>query len=284
MKHTPVLLQEAIEALQIVEGEKYIDATAGQGGHMMEILKHKVQVLAIDQDQDQINALKKTFSDENGLTLVIGNFADIESIAKQYKFENVSGILFDFGLSWRQLADSGKGLSYKKTEEILDMRLNDEVDRTARQIIADYTVEDLYEMFSRNAEEYHSQAIAEEIARARIRCEIATVGNLLNVINKTLQNCKMGHRHGTDVYARVFQALRIEVNDEFNAIRKGLDGSLKILKPEGRIVTIAFHSLEDRIVKQFVKNYKLRQANKGVVRGDQSFGYSRSAKMRVIIK
>lgn len=279
--HTPVLLHEAIEALQLKKDGSYIDATVGQGGHLREMVKSGAKIMALDRDKEQIKELESEFG--TTVKLIQGNFADIESIAVKEGFAPVDGVLFDYGLSWRQLADSGRGLSYKNLNEPLDMRLDDQADRTAALILKDYTENDLYELFSRNAEEFHSRILAQTIVRSRPTNHIVLVQDLITVVNRALGNCHMKHQHGSDVLARVFQSLRIEVNDEFGAIKKGLDGARKILRPGGRIVTIAFHSLEDRIVKQFIKNNQLQQATKAPLRGDRKYRFSRGAKMRIAI-
>jgi len=216
------------------------------------MIKHGGKVLGIDRDTSQINALRQEISSDN-LKLVAGNFANIVAIAKKEGFEGADGVLFDFGLSYKQLADGGKGLSYKNHQEPLDMRLDESAETMATDVLRTYGADALYEVFSLNAEEFHSRDIAHAIVRVRKRRPIVRVIDLITIINKAVSRCSLKHQHGTETYARVFQALRVEVNREFTAIEEGLLGSLEILKPEGRLVVITFHSLEDRIVKQYFR-------------------------------
>ena len=163
------------------------------------------------------------------------------------------------------------------------MRLDDSVDRTAAQVLNDYSVPELYEVFSEYSEEYHSQFIADQIFYSRASKKLSTVSDLIRSIDLGVKRCSLRHPHGNDIYARIFQALRIEVNDEFGAIKKGLEGARKILSPGGRIVAITFHSLEDRIVKNFIKSYSLKEPSKRLVRGDMNYRFSKGAKMRIAI-
>ena len=137
-------------------------------------------------------------------------------------------------------------------------------------------------MLSLNAEEYHARSIAETIVRYRKRNPIRTVGDLIVIIDHAVSPCTRGHRHGSDVYTKVFQALRIEVNHEYEAIEKGLTGALRIVKPGGRIVAITFHSGEDRIVKSFGRKHKLKELTRSPLRGDYTKSFSRGAKMRIL--
>ncbi len=282
--HTPVLLEQAIEALNIKPNGLYIDATAGEGGHIQKILEKGGKVLGIDWDEDQVRSLKSKVRSEH-VNFETGSFADIESLAKKKEFVPVDGVLFDFGLSMKQIRESGRGFSYNNPNEPLDMRISLKTEVTASEIINSYSTQELYETFSRYAEEFHSLSIAQSIGRAREIKPIETVGSLLAAIDSAIQKCSMNHRHGRDIYATVFQALRIAVNDEFTQIKKGLEGAKHILKPDGRIVTITFHSLEDRIVKRYVESQEdIMFLKKHVIKGDFSKSFERSAKLRIIVK
>jgi len=278
--HTPVLLQEAIEALNIKQNGLYIDATYGEGGHGIEISNKGGKVLGIDADEDQcqISNVKyqNDISKSKNLILIRGNFRDIERIAKENDFFPVDGVLFDLGLSMRQINESGRGFSYKKLEEPLDMRFDQESQKTAGVIVNSFSQEELYEIFTKNSEELNSRSISQIIVRARKIKPINQVGDLIKVIDLVLKT------RDEKVYKRIFQALRIEVNEEFDSLKKGLAGAIKILKENGRIVIISFHSLEDRIVKQFIRNQGLKEINKKVILGTKNLSYERSAKMRII--
>lgn len=277
--HTPVLLKEVINHLNIKEGGLYIDATVGEGGYATEILKLGGRVLGIDLDKDQIENLGKNLElrIKNGeLKLVHGNFADVEKIAKENNFFPVEGIVFDLGLSMRQLTESRRGLSYKKEKEPLDMRLDLNEEMTAENYINTLSEQQLYDLFAKNSEEINSRPIAVSIVRSRAIRKIKTVGDLIRIIDKAV-----GERD-TGALRRIFQALRIEVNHEFENLKKGLDGAVKIIKKDGKIVVVTFHSLEDRIVKRFVKEHNLQFETKKPVTAKQDHVFERSAKLRII--
>ncbi len=268
--HTPVLLQQVMERLAVKSGGRYIDATFGEGGYSQEIASRGGKVLALDLDSEQLKAFE--VSRLPNLDLVNGNFADIEAIAKEKNFCPVEGVVFDLGLSMRQLKHSNRGFSYKNLDEPLDMRLDTEKELTAAELIKRSSQEDLFEILAKNSEELRSKEIALAVKSRR---NPETVGDLVRAIDRATGISSQA------VYARVFQALRIAVNDEFGSLRRGLQGAVNILSPQGRIVVVTFHSLEDRIVKNFVKNGKLKFLEKKPFRGLKYF--ERSAKIRTII-
>lgn len=282
--HHPVLLQESIEGLNVKPNGLYVDATVGEGGHMIEISKRGGKVLGIDLDASQIKNLTPIKSGKNFI-FVQGNFADIERIAKDNDFYPVDGILFDLGLSMGQIEKSGRGFSYKRLDEPLDMRVDTTLATTAKsnlatasKVVNSLDQKNLYEILARYGEEINSLAISQAIVRARTIRPIIKVRDLVSVIDKVLG------KKDNKTYARVFQALRIAVNDELENLKKGLKGAVKILKKEGRIVVTSFHSLEDRIVKQFIRQNKLKQLNKKVITSKRGFEFERSAKLRIFIK
>lgn len=271
--HTPVLLKQAVEKLNVKPQGKYIDATFGEGGYSQEILKKGGRILAIDLDIGQLD----NFQDKKllaNLKLIQGNFKDIEKIAKENDFFPVDGVVFDLGLSMRQLNESKRGFSYKNKDEDLDMRLDLTSSLQAKDLLKKATKDELYEIFSKYSEDLNSEKIAEEVFLNKKRIE--KVGDLIKVIDKALG------KKDKKTYARIFQALRIVVNNEFENLKQGLVGALNILKKEGRIVVVSFHSLEDRIVKKFVKENHLRFLDKKPIFGEKKF--ERSAKLRVILK
>jgi len=296
--HTPVLLNEAIEGLNIKRNGLYIDATVGEGGHLIEIAKRGGKVLGIDWDDVQIKSLKLKVNNEvsrhpefisgseskkqmlkrvqHDIKIVQGNFADIEKIAKENNFYPVDGVFFDLGLSMIQIKKSGRGFSYKNLDEPLDMRIDMTSDTTASELVNSLNQNDLYELFARYGEEINSLAISQAIVRARSLKKIDTVAGLIKIIDRTI-----GEKDNR-TYARIFQSLRIAVNDEFENLKKGLAGAMRILKEHSRIVAITFHSLEDRIVKQFIRNNNLKQLNKKVIMSGDRLEFERSAKLRII--
>lgn len=271
--HTPVLLKQIVEKLDVKPQGKYIDATFGEGGYSQEILKRGGKVLAIELDIFQIKNFPNKNKFEN-LKLVQGNFKDIEKIAQENDFLPVDGVVFDLGLSIRQLRESRRGFSYKNEDEVLDMRLDPTSSLKAKDLLKKATKDQLFEIFSKYSEDLNSEKIAEEIFLNKKRIE--KVGDLTKVIDKALG------KKDPKTYARIFQALRIVINNEFENLKQGLVGALNILKKEGKIVIVSFHSLEDRIIKKFVKDNKLKFLDKKPVFGKKSF--ERSAKLRVILK
>lgn len=272
--HTPVLLDTVLAALAVKPGGLYVDATLGEGGHTSAILNAGGIVLAIDRDSVQIEKQKKALHNPN-LTLALGNFADIEQIAQKNGFSRVDGVLFDLGLSFAQLKEGGKGLSFKNDDEPLDMRLDEEADRTASRILKQYSHEALVRVFMENAEEIQAEQIVTVIEERRKNRRELTVGWLRDCVHAA----KVSDPNRSVL--RVFQALRIEVNDEFNNLQKGLVGATHILKPEGVIAVISFHSLEDRIVKRYIRTNGYTQTTKKPVKGDEQIRFERSAMLRV---
>jgi len=276
--HHPVFLTEIIDNLKVKERGLYIDATFGEGGDSLAILKKGGQVLGIEWDKNQYQAGKmkyKKYIDAGKLKLVNSNFAKIKQIAQRNDFFPVDGVVFDLGLSMRQLKESGRGFSFKKENEPLDMRINFKLKVTAADLINSLSKEELYEIFAKYSEEIHSLRLVENIIRTRTVKKIERVKDLLEVIDKTLG--KKDER----VYRRIFQGLRIAVNNELENLKKGLEGAVALLNKSGRIIVVTFHSLEDRLVKNFVKDRHLFLFAKKPFVG-RIFNYERSAKLRVI--
>lgn len=279
MRHTPVYEEEVVKALTPQKGKKYIDATLGESGHLKRISDTGATVLAIDADPEQVRKAEVLFKDTPNVTLATGNFADIEAIAEKNGFVPADGILFDLGLSYVQMVEAGRGFSYKKTDEPLDMRLDEESGEPAQVVLKRYTVEQLTNMLMRNAEEIHAEKIAEAIFNTRSIKPVLTVGDLNACIDKALG------LKDTKTYSRVFQALRIEVNKEFATIVQGLEGAWRILAPGGILAVISFHSLEDRIVKRFVTTikYEIKTSTK-FKNYKNAMPFEKSALLRIITK
>jgi 16S rRNA (cytosine1402-N4)-methyltransferase len=250
--HKPVLLNEILEGLQVKPDEKYIDATLGGGGHSFEILRLGGIVLGIDVDKDAIEYVRDK-KPEN-LTLARGNFRDIDKIAPEQNFEKVAGIIFDLGVSSHQLDEPTRGFSFQR-EGPLDMRMDHELGVRALDLIKILTKGELNEIFTKFGEETRAWAISDAIVRARGIKPIETTGELAKVVEDGLK--RRGLFRGDNQAGqskKVFQALRIVVNDELNAITEALPKALTLLKKNGRLCIVSFHSLEDRIVKkEFLK-------------------------------
>lgn len=247
--HTSVLLQETIDNLNIKAGKKYIDGTIGGGGHSIEILKKGGTVLGIDVDQEALDFIEKELSIRNydfrdRLVLVKGNFKDINKIAKENGFENVAGIVLDLGISSNHVDRAERGFSFQK-EGPLDMRMDKSLGVTAGDLVNGLTKNELYELLFRFGEERFAKVIVSQIINARKIKKIETTTELADIIKKAVPYKKDGIHPAT----KVFQALRIAVNDELNILSETLPNALKLLERNGRLAIISFHSLEDRIVK-----------------------------------
>ncbi|MBI5465525.1 16S rRNA (cytosine(1402)-N(4))-methyltransferase RsmH [Candidatus Gottesmanbacteria bacterium] len=291
--HIPVLLKETINGLVIKEGKKYIDATVGGGGHTEEILKRGGKVLGIDCDPEAIEHVKesikyKVSSIKYDLTLVRGNFVHLKEISKKVEFEKAAGILFDLGVSSHQLETENRGFSFN-TDAPLDMRMDPILSVTAADLVNGLNEGELYELFVKYSEEYHSRAIARAIVRARALKPITTCNELAEIVVKARRRRRFDRAHPA---TRIFQALRIAVNDELNNLRQALPQAVELLEKGGRLVILSFHSLEDRIVKNFFKD----KAEKGILqiltkkpirpdeRETKANPRSRSAKLRIAEK
>lgn len=282
--HISVLLQEAVESLQVVQGGQYIDATAGGGGHIEEILRRGGEVLAIDRDEEAVTHLRQKFNEK--IIVVEDNFRNIRDIAIKNSFTNVVGILFDLGVSSNQLKSEGRGFSFQNNEE-LDMRMGKSQTLTAYDVINTYPKVDLARIFMKYGEEHNALQIAEAIVKSRKDKPIKTTGDLVSIV-MTIR----GREEKIHPATRIFQAIRIEVNDELEDLRQGLQGAVELLAPGGRIVVISFHSLEDRIVKKCFDENKLKGigtpiTSKPIKAKDDELTRnrrSRSAKMRIFEK
>ena len=276
--HTPVLLTQVIEALEIVKDGLYIDATFGEGGYSQAIIQNGGKVLALDLDKDQIVNCLDSRLRGNDIVLVEGNFGDIEKIAQDNNFFPVDGVVFDLGLSMKQISQSGRGFSFKKLNEPLDMRMSLNSEMTAKYLLNHLSVSELYDVFARNSEEINSQKIAHEIIIKRQFKKLETVGDLINCIDKAMDG------QDNNVYKRIFQALRIQVNDEFENLKSGLLGAAKIIKDDGKIAVVTFHSLEDRIVKNFSKTQGIKLLNKKPIMNRRGRNFEKAAKLRLLVK
>lgn len=322
MSHTSVLLQESIEGLEIRAGDVFVDATFGDGGHSRKILEtfgDRIIMVGIDRDGDaivrgrdipEITRSKKVF-------LKQGNFRDIPTILESLGLKDAQRFLFDLGLNSRQIAESGRGFSFQKNEPLVmtyekigepadnDDSSGEPADNddspgepsesgatriTAKDVVNDWEENNLFEIIKGFGEERFARKIARGIAETRKKKTIATTNDLVEIIMKSTPT--FYHRQKIHPATRTFQAIRIAVNDELGALSQGLKSSWRLLTPNGRIAVISFHSLEDRIVKQYFNELK----NKGegalivkrpIVAGEaevSSNPRARSAKLRIIKK
>lgn len=251
--HTPVLLKEVGDSLKIKPGGWYIDATVGGGGHAAVILKLKGKLLGIDCDPEAIKAARKYLASacpDTCWRLAQGNFKNLKQIAEDNGFGKVDGVLFDLGVSSHQLETASRGFSFN-LEGPLDMRMDPTLGVAAADLVNGLNKGELEALFKKFSDEPGAAAIAEAIVRTRKLGPIETARQLVNVIG-TRQG---GHLHPA---TRVFQALRMAVNDELNNLSQALPQAVSLLRSGGRLLVISFHSGEDRIVKNFLKEQKLK--------------------------
>ncbi len=277
--HTPVMLKEVAEGLEVREGKNYIDATIGGGGHSVEILKRGGRLLGIDADPEAIEFARENLKssceagsrlagqisnlkEEKDWKIIQGNFREIGKIARENGCINVDGIVFDLGVSSHQLDTSARGFSYRFAQAPLDLRLDQTQGTPASDIVNTFSKDELYEIFARFGEEQLAGAIADVIIRTRRMKPIQTTGGLVAVVSQVVKN-SMRLRA---TLSRVFQALRIATNDELTNIREGLAQAYDVLAPQGRLAVISFHSLEDRIVKQTMADGRWKSIAKTPVR------------------
>lgn len=246
LTHAPVLLHEAVEHLAVQPGGRYVDCTTGAGGHARAILEAAAPgglLLGLDADPVAISVARENLAPfGDSVQLVEANFRDLRRFCRSHNFVPVHGVLFDLGISSIQLADE-RGFSFQM-EAPLDMRFNPKQALTADDIVNHYTEQDLADVIWRFGEEPASRRIARAIVRAR---PLRTTVELAGVIARA----GGGRRRRIHPATRTFQALRIAVNDELGALRDALSQAVDVLGRGGRLVAISFHSLEDRIVKQF---------------------------------
>jgi len=295
--HVPVLLKESIEGMNLQPGGIYVDVTFGGGGHTREILLQgdgTIRVLSFDQDED---AERNIMNDER-FTFVRSNFRYLHNFLRYHKVEKVDAILADLGVSSHHFDDSERGFSFRFDGK-LDMRMNKRAGMTAAEIVNTYEEERLADIFYLYGELKNSRKLASAIVKARNVKQIVTIGDFLEIVKPMF-----GREREKKELAKVFQALRIEVNQEMEALKEMLYAATEALKPGGRLVVITYHSLEDRIVKNMMKTGNIEGKaeqdffgnvqtpfrlvnNKVIVASDEEVARnprSRSAKLRIAEK
>jgi 16S rRNA (cytosine1402-N4)-methyltransferase len=248
--HIPVLLNESIDYLITKKNGAYFEGTLGFGGHTEAILKSLGKhgsIISTDVDTIAFNYCKEKFKDENRIKLFNFNFSQIDIIAKIESLEFFDGILADLGVSSFQLDNAAAGFSYSSSTE-LDLRLNKNLRKTAADILNTETEEEIADIIFKFGEEKNSRKIARKIVQYRNSKKFEKTDELKNVISSVTNP-----KYLTKTLSRVFQALRIYVNDELGVLRSFLENSVPVLKKGGRLVVISYHSLEDRIIKEYFK-------------------------------
>lgn len=248
--HVSVMMAETLEGLAPRPGAWYVDGTFGAGGHSRLLLSRGANVVAIDQDPTALTHVAALEREglPGELRFQLGNFRDVERLVAAAGVSEVRGVLLDLGVSSMQLDEEGRGFAFRK-DGPLDMRMS-EAGVSAEDVVNDYSLEDLAAIIFRYGEERHSRRVARRIVEARAAGRITTTARLAEVVSSAYPT---GPRREHPA-RRTFQALRIHVNDELGALQEGLEGSARLLVPGGRLVVLSYHSLEDRIVKQFLKD------------------------------
>ena len=244
--HVPVLLNESIEGMNLQPEGIYVDVTFGGGGHSKEILRQgdeSIRLFSFDQDEDA----EQNIVDDKRFTFVRSNFRYLYNFLRYHGVESVDGILADLGVSSHHFDDSERGFSFR-FEGKLDMRMNKRAGMTAADVVNTYDEERLADIFYLYGELKNSRKLASSIIKARATKPIVTIGDFLEIVKPMF-----GREREKKELAKVFQALRIEVNQEMEALKEMLAAATEALKPGGRLVVITYHSLEDRIVKNFMK-------------------------------
>lgn len=243
--HKSVLFDEAIESLNIDKSKIILDGTAGGGGHSREIAKRAGRLIAVDQDPDAIKVLHERLDSFDNVTIVQNNFSNVKDILKEHGIEKIDGMLLDLGVSSFQLDTAQRGFSYH-ADAPLDMRMS-KSGLSAKDVVNTYSETELADILFRYGEEKFARRIAKNIVLHRQNKEIETTGELVDIIKESYPKAKMRDSHPA---RKTFQAIRIEVNAELDALEKTLDSALDCLSSGGRLSIITFHSLEDRMVKE----------------------------------
>lgn len=295
--HVPVLLEESVNGMNLQPNGIYVDVTFGGGGHSKEILRQgdsSIRLLSFDQDEDA----EKNIVNDDRFTFVRSNFRYLHNFLRYYDVEKVDAILADLGVSSHHFDDSERGFSFR-FEGKLDMRMNKRAGITAAEIVNTYDEERLADIFYLYGELKNSRKLAAAIVKARKARQIITIGDFLEIVKPLF-----GREREKKELAKVFQALRIEVNQEMEALKEMLNAAIETLKPGGRLVVITYHSLEDRMVKNIMKTGNIEGKtlqdyfgniqtpfrmvnNKVIVASDEEVARnprSRSAKLRIAEK
>lgn len=295
--HVPVLLKESVEGMNLQPGGIYVDVTFGGGGHSREILRQgdsTIRLFSFDQDEDA----ERNIVDDKRFTFVRSNFRYLHNFLRYHDVEEVDAVLADLGVSSHHFDDSERGFSFRFDGK-LDMRMNKRAGMTAAEVVNTYDEERLANIFYLYGELKNNRKLASAITKARSNKQIVTIGDFLDIVKPMF-----GREREKKELAKVFQALRIEVNQEMEALKEMLYAATEALKPGGRLVVITYHSLEDRMVKNMMKTGNIEGKaeqdffgnvqtpfrlinNKVIVASDEEVARnprSRSAKLRIAEK
>ncbi len=269
--HVPVLLEEAIEGLQILPSGIYVDCTFGGGGHSKKILEKlntQGRLIVFDQDEDA----KKNLPDDNRVIFVPHNFRHLQRFLRFHKIQKVDGILADLGISSHQINKAERGFS-TRFDAAMDMRMNQGDVKTAADVVKNYSEEQLHKIFEQYGEVTNSKTLAKRILEVRKTQSLSTIKEFKNAVYPVVKG------NPEKYFAQVFQALRIEVNEELEVLKELLAQSIEVLTEGGRIAVITFHSLEDRLVKNFFRN-----GNFETEQQKDLYGNTEKSELKVITK
>ena len=270
--HVPVLLKESINGLNILPNGVYVDATFGGGGHTKEILSHlnsSGKVIAFDQDADAI----ENQIDDNRLKLIKSNFKYLTNHLKYLQINKIDGLLADFGISSYQIDTQMRGFSIRFDSD-LDMRMNKDQKKDAKHILNKYSSDDLNYIFKNFGELKNYKKVTQIIISQRSKQKIITTGDLIRIL-KPISLPKNNNKF----LAKIFQAIRIEVNDELSVIKKLLEASSQYLNKGGRLVCISYHSLEDRLVKRYIQNGSFNEQVESDIYGNKNTSFKKIGKI-----
>ncbi|MDD2331389.1 MAG: 16S rRNA (cytosine(1402)-N(4))-methyltransferase RsmH [Candidatus Cloacimonetes bacterium] len=254
--HEPVMLKKCLEALQLKSGGVYVDATLGGGGHSQAMLTQnpEIELYAFDQDCQALEYAAQVLEPwQDRINLVHSNFARIRTHLALSKICQIDGILFDLGVSSRQIDDKDRGFSFEG-DAPLDMRMDQNAELTALQIVNEYSRQELKHIFKDFGEELHADRIAKAIEQERLKAPLLSTAQLASIVTKSVSGSP---QEVIKSKARIFQSLRIAVNRELEILPQSIVDAINILKPGGRIVVLSYHSLEDRIVKNVFRTASL---------------------------
>jgi 16S rRNA (cytosine1402-N4)-methyltransferase len=270
--HVPVLLQEAVDGLQVEAEGIYVDCTFGGGGHSREILRRmgsEGKLIAFDQDADA----RRNLPEDDRIIFVPHNFRHLQRFLRLHKIQSVDGILADLGVSSHQFNEGERGFSTRSDEAAPDMRMDQRQELTAQTILSDYSEQRLHKLFEQYGEVTNAKTLAKTIVDARRTTPFKTIADFKNAVHDVVKG------NPNKYFAQVFQALRIEVNDEMGALKEMLQQVPEVLNKGGRIAVITFHSIEDRIVKVFFKEGSFEERDEYDV-----YGGGRKSELKVITK
>jgi 16S rRNA (cytosine1402-N4)-methyltransferase len=252
-RHLPVLHKEVLEALAVKASGVYLDATFGRGGHarsILDALGPDGRLIVLDRDPQAIEVAENLFGDDQRVTIIRGSFEMLGELAREHGISALDGLLFDLGVSSPQLDEAERGFSFQK-DGPLDMRMDNEEGMTAAQWLAEATEDEINQVLWRYGEEKHARRISRAILRRREEKPFERTADLAAVISSAVPRSRERKHPAT----RTFQAIRIHLNREMQSLESGLNAALEILAPGGRLCVISFHSLEDRMVKRFIRGH-----------------------------